>query len=518
MEIQSDPSLIIIVVLLVALSVWQLIVYIKLKSQYSKLNKRHVDLLSQFETLKTKSEPLWQYQGIGDVDLQIEKRKQEIKKYLIAAKRKAEEIIQQAKFESRSIRAKVKEFVDRSKASASETVQVANAHAADLVRSAEEKAREIAGSALDAKAKAEEYEKTAKAMKNLIDGYGDEYLIPNISVLDDLAEEYSHKDGGRRLEFARKQTRSMIAHNTAASCDYANPYRRRTAIEFVLDAFNGKVDSILTKVKHDNYGKLAQEIKDAYQTVNHNGSAFRNAVITETYLASRLNELRWAVAVNELKLAEREEQRQIREQMRDEERARKEYEKTIREAEKEEKMLQKAMEKARKEMLAASLEEREKLEAQLAELSRQLEEAEAKNQRALSMAQQTRRGHVYVISNIGSFGSEMLKIGMTRRLDPLDRVKELGDASVPFDFDVHAVISAEDAPSLENELHNRFGDSRVNKVNRRKEFFKVALTEVRTLIEELGIETHWTMKAEAVEYRESYAVSQKLKLVTKAIA
>jgi len=245
--------------------------------------------------------------------------------------------------------------------------------------------------------------------------------------------------------------------------------------------------------------------------VNLNGEAFRNARINDLYLASRLRELKWAVAANELKLQEREEQRAIREQMREEEKARKEIEKALKESEKEEKMLQKAMEKARKELDAANDEERAKFEQQLAELSNKLDEAEAKNQRALSMAQQTRRGHVYVISNEGSFGEQVFKIGMTRRLEPMDRVKELGDASVPFPFDVHAIINSEDAPGLENELHNRFGHSRLNKVNLRKEFFNVSLAEIRQVVEEKGFEVHWTMAAEALEYRESRAIGNKEK-------
>jgi len=246
--------------------------------------------------------------------------------------------------------------------------------------------------------------------------------------------------------------------------------------------------------------------------VNLNGEAFRNARINDLYLASRLRELKWAVAANELKLQEREEQRAIREQMREEEKARKEIEKALREAEKEEKMLQKAMEKARKELDTANDEERAKFEQQLAELSGKLNEAEAKNQRALSMAQQTRRGHVYIISNEGSFGEQVFKIGMTRRLEPMDRVKELGDASVPFPFDVHAIINSEDAPGLENELHNRFGRARLNKVNLRKEFFNVSLSEIRQVVEEKGFEVHWTMAAEALEYRESRAIGNKEKV------
>ena len=136
----------------------------------------------------------------------------------------------------------------------------------------------------------------------------------------------------------------------------------------------------------------------------------------------------------------------------------------------------------------------------------QLQEAEEKNQRALSMAQQTRAGHVYVISNIGSFGENVLKLGMTRRLDPSERIRELGGASVPFTFDVHAMIYSDDAPGLENQLHKRFSHQRVNKVNYRKEFFEVPLSDVKEYLQEIGVQAHFTLKAEALQYRESIKI------------
>lgn len=113
---------------------------------------------------------------------------------------------------------------------------------------------------------------------------------------------------------------------------------------------------------------------------------------------------------------------------------------------------------------------------------------------------------MYVISNIGSFGENVFKIGLTRRLEPLDRIKELGGASVPFAFDVHAMIFSEDAPKLERDLHKNFEPQQLNKVNSRKEFFKVSLSEIKEHIDELGINPHWTMMAEALEYRESLAI------------
>ena len=152
--------------------------------------------------------------------------------------------------------------------------------------------------------------------------------------------------------------------------------------------------------------------------------------------------------------------------------------------------------------------ERARYEQELVELQEKWQAAEERNRRAISLAQQTKRGHVYIISNIGSFGHDVFKVGMTRRLDPMDRVKELGDASVPFDFDVHAMIYSEDAPRLEGELHRRFEDRRLNKVNLRREFFRVMVTELKQVIDDLGISVHWTMFAEAAQYRKSLAVAQ----------
>ncbi len=216
--------------------------------------------------------------------------------------------------------------------------------------------------------------------------------------------------------------------------------------------------------------------------------------------------MRWAVVVAELKQKEREEQRRIQEQIREEEKARRDYERAMQEAAREEEAIRRAMEKARAEVAHATEQERAALEAELVALNQRLIEAEDKNKRALSMAQQTRSGNVYIISNIGSFGEEVFKIGMTRRLEPNDRVKELGDASVPFEFDVHAMIRSDDAPGLERLLHTSFEEFRINKVNYRKEFFRVPLERIRAVVTERALEATFTLAAEAREYRESLAL------------
>lgn len=459
---------------------------------------------------------------------QMENKYSELSKYkgLLDIETKANDIINEANTKSNELLTSAQQELDNAKADAGQTLKLANeeaerqkkvseilfanakTEAGKIIEQANRQAQEIAGEAMQALNTQKDLERTAKAMKNIIEGYGNLYLLPTYSLLDDLADEFGYIEAGIRLKAARDFTNNLIKQNSAAKCEYVETHRRITAINFVLDAFNGKVDSILSKVKKDNYGTLEQKIKDAYQVVNNNGKAFRDAVITKEFLGARLDELKWAVVAQELKWQEQEEQRIIREQIREEEKARREYEKAIKEAQKEEETLKKLIEKAQKEVSQATEEQKAKFEHQLKDLEEKLKAAEEKNQRALSMAQQTKCGNVYIISNIGSFGENVYKIGMTRRLDPLDRIRELGDASVPFEFDVHAMIYSEDAPSLERELHKKFLTLQINKVNPRKEFFRIALIEIKSEIEKMNINAKWTMIAEAGQYRESLAIEQ----------
>ena len=436
--------------------------------------------------------------------LQEENEKLRPYQHVIDADKEAEEIIEDAEGEA-------KDIIDEAKsklASAEKNLSDPKRQADAIILKARKDAHEIAGEALKAKENAEFYEKTATAMKNLIDGYGDEYIIPSRSILDDLADTYGYTQASEDFKKARALSKEMVKKNQAAACDYVEQNRATTACNFTIDAFNGKVDSILSKVKTDNYGKLKQQMIDAFHLVNQNGRAFRDARITTPYFNARLRELELAVTLQEIRQRDIEEQRRIKEQIREEEKARREIEKALRESAKQEEILQKAMEKVKAQMAEANEEQRASYEAQIAELEQKWKEAEERNQRALSMAQQTKSGHVYIVSNIGSFGEDVFKIGMTRRLEPLDRIKELGDASVPFSFDVHAMIWSENAPELERQLHKRFALDQINKVNYRKEFFKTPLQAIREELEKDSLEIQWTMTAEAREYRESNAINE----------
>lgn len=255
--------------------------------------------------------------------------------------------------------------------------------------------------------------------------------------------------------------------------------------KLMIRSFNIECDLLIEKVNPSNIARTLERIENIANTLEKSSIDLRFG-FDIAYIKLKFEECTLQYQFLTKKKEEQEEQKAIREQMREEEKARREYEQAIAKAEKEESMYQQLLEKARQELATSSAEERAAAELRIQQLEGELAEAQAKAERAKSMAEQTKKGHVYVISNIGSFGEDVYKIGLTRRLDPTERVKELGDASVPFSFDIHAMIYSDDAPNLENSLHKVFTDYRVNAVNTRKEFFKVSLHDIKKKVEEIS--------------------------------
>ena len=278
----------------------------------------------------------------------------------------------------------------------------------------------------------------------------------------------------------------------------------------MLRAFNGECDAAVAKVAWNNASKMEERILKACEAINKLGDVMKISIATE-YRDLKLAELRLEHELEEKKRAIADEQRSIREQMREEERVQRDAEKVQADAEAEETRFAKALEKARVELAKSKGEEHTRMNVKLVELEQALAEARAKSVRAKSMAELTKAGYVYVISNVGSLGENVLKIGMTRRLDPMDRVKELGDASVPFPFDVHAMVYCDDAPRLENELHRRFSQGRFNLLNNRKEFFSVPIHEIAGFVKDRGLSLELTLLAEAREYRQTVALREQTK-------
>ena len=462
------------------------------------------------KTLK-ELEPLRKYESLREPEAEVQRLLADALAEANGLRQDAQALLEKARTAAADDRAKALQKAKELRQQAEAVLTQATRDAGRIVSDAEKRAEQIGGDAYAALRDKQTLEQAVQALWNVTEGYGDRYVIPTRSMLDELAADFGHTEAGEALRAARDHSRRMEEQKQAGACNYEEPDRRDRANRFVVDAFNGRVDAILSRTKHDNYGTLAQEIRDAFSMVNLNGLAFRDAHILPAYLDARLVELKWATVVQELRLKEREEQQSIREQMREEEKVRRETERVIRESALQEEMLRKAMENAQEQIRQASTEQKAKYEQQLQDLAAKLKEAEERSQRAISMAQQTRRGNVYIISNVGSFGEDVYKIGLTRRLNPQDRVDELGDSSVPFEFDVHAMIPSEDAPALESQLHKHFVLMQVNKVNHRKEFFRVDLQHIREELQKLGVATKWTMTAEAAEYRQTQAIEKKIK-------
>jgi Domain of unknown function (DUF4041)/T5orf172 domain len=316
-----------------------------------------------------------------------------------------------------------------------------------------------------------------------------------------------------------KEEKAIVCHtewtvggSKAEGKKMTNQYKK-----LMLFAFNGECDGLIAKVKWNNAEKSKDRIVKSFESINKLG-ATQSIEITTDYVGLKLKELSLTYEYEQKKYDEKEEQRRIREQMKEEEKAQREFERAQREAEDEEFHYEKALDKAKADMAKADNAGLEVLQDKVRLLEQQLAEAHAKKERAIAMAQLTKAGHIYIISNIGSFGEDVYKMGMTRRLDPLDRVRELGDASVPFLFDVHAVIYSDNAPQLEYELHQKFSERRINRINNRKEFFRVSLDEIQDFVNRhTGAEIAFTKIAEARDYRETLTMLDKLSVQEEAI-
>lgn len=330
----------------------------------------------------------------------------------------------------------------------------------------------------------------------------------------DTSEKYKIK-----IDSVRKSQASMITSKNAIFCTQAwtvggsaseGKKMIERAIKLTARAFNNECDAAISNARWNNMDRMEARIKKAFDSIN-NLNKSNSIIISKDYLNLKIDELRLKHEYENKRQIEKEEQQEIKQRMKEEAKIERELERSLKEEEKYEEMLRKA--KLESEKLTGN--ELELLNQKILKLTEELETAKNQAERAKSMAQQTKKGNVYIISNIGSFGDGVYKIGMTRRLDPLDRVRELGDASVPFLFDVHAMIFSDDAPGLENALHKKFNHMRVNLVNNKKEFFKVSLEQVKREVLKISPDAEFIETAEAKEYRESQIIRANNKKLHK---
>ena len=325
----------------------------------------------------------------------------------------------------------------------------------------------------------------------------------------DTSEEYKAK-----IKTIRESQRNVIRAGTATMALSAFRVSGKSATEaarilkqyarLLLRAFNGECDAAMANVTWQNITTMEERIGAAFREINDLGKVL-DVSIRREYAHLKIDELRLVHEHEEKRHREQEEQRRIREQIREEEKAQREFAKAQEKAEQEERNYTQLLEKARAEASAASGAELDSLTTRVRELEVQLECARLAKERAISRAQQTKSGFVYVISNVGSFGEGVFKVGLTRREDPIERVRELGDASVPFPYDVHAALWSDDAPALEVRLHGALEAKRVNLINTRREFFRAELETIERIARDAGSEVEFVRSAEAREYRQSIA-------------
>lgn len=295
-----------------------------------------------------------------------------------------------------------------------------------------------------------------------------------------------------RLDEVRKQQKQMIKDKTAALCDTEWEISGSKAkgkaftnanIKQILRSFNNEATVLIGKVSHSNIDSIEKRIRKTFEQLNklYEREAVR---ISLRYLNLKLDELHLAYEYEVKKQEEKEELREAREREREEKKLQKELEREKKKFDKENTKINEEIEAAKQELNQAHDEERAKLEAEIAKLQAALD----KNNEEITKIDKYREtpgaGYVYIISNKGSFGDNVFKIGVTRRDNPEDRIRELSSASVPFKFDSHVFIFSENAYDLESSLHERFDNVRVNKVNRRKEFFRISMDDVKRIVEE----------------------------------
>ena len=306
-----------------------------------------------------------------------------------------------------------------------------------------------------------------------------------------------------RIVAVRDRQKAMISAKAAAICptDWtvegskakgATMINRQTRL--TMRAFNNECEAAIANVRWNNVVAMEKRILSAASAINKENTSL-NLTLNDGYVALKIEELRLTHEYREQLKREKDERAEMA-------RAEREEKKLLAEAEaaeREEAKYQALLEKARKEA------DSDGNRARIEELEAALEAAHAASERARAMAEMTKSGYVYIISNVGSFGEDVVKIGLTRRLDPDDRIRELGDASVPFGFDTHAMIYSEAAPALEGALHKEFADRRINMSNFRKEFFRVSLEEVEAAVSRLAPEAGFFKDREAQEWHETLA-------------
>lgn len=343
----------------------------------------------------------------------------------------------------------------------------------------------------------------------------------NLQEFGFFERQYSFSDSTKykdKLDSLRMQQKSMVKNGTAGriitpmlldNSKSKGKAMQNQLIKAALRGFNGEADALLVKVSVVNVDNKIKALRKVFEQLNKMYA--RNLIeITYPYLDLKIEELRLAAEYEFQKQEEKELLREQREKEREDKKLQAEIKAKRKQLEKDRDHFKNMVAKVTELLKEAKNDEVDELKRQLAEYQDKLSELDEIEEDIDYREGHATAGYVYVISNIGSFGEDVYKIGVTRRLEPLERIRELSSASVPFQFDVHALIFSEEAFALETELHNQLANYKVNKVNGRKEYFKVSFEEIRNILathKELTVELN--EDAEAFEYRQTKAIEDK---------
>lgn len=358
-----------------------------------------------------------------------------------------------------------------------------------------------------------------KELKARIISFEEEELLQSFGFYKPLYDCVDSQAYRQLLDKVRDRQKEMVKDKTALRAtgvftvegDKTTGKKITKNLEkLILRAFNGECDAIIDNVTFSNVDAIRARITKCFNDLNELGGLVW-ITISQAYLNSKFEELHVCYEYQMKLKEEKEEQRKIRERMREEARVIKEIEDAKQKIEKEQRHFNQIIAELKARMESAAAAEREQYQAKLKEYEDQLAVVNKDMAEVQFREQSTRAGYVYIISNIGSFGEHVFKIGVTRRLEPQERIDELGDASVPFEFDVHAMIFSEDAPKLEDALHDHFADRAINKINTRKEFFRVDLAEIEQVVRDHhNAVVEFTRIAKAEDYRLSIAKEQRV--------
>lgn len=309
----------------------------------------------------------------------------------------------------------------------------------------------------------------------------------------------------------KEQQKSMVKEGTAINSfgDWAVDGSKqkgkklvKDSIKLTMRSFNNECDVIIRNTTWKNINTMEERMRKAFDSINKFNESSKITISYE-YLSLKVKQLYLAYEYALQLQSEKEHQAELKRQEKEEAELLKEVERIEKEEAKLQKLLEKIEEKARQQV---SGEAREKLELEIYQISEELKDLQREHSRVKTMAEQTKYGYVYIISNIGSFGDGVFKIGLTRRVDPMERIRELSAASVPFVFDIHAMVFSENAPALEASLHREFSSKRVNLVNFRKEFFRVSLDEIKHTLSRLDPNIEINENVEAKDYMQTLEI------------